>query len=671
MTSRPSTRTFLDAQEDLRAALPGYESRAQQQALATRIEHAIRDGQHLLAEAGTGTGKSLGYLIPAVQSGKRVVVSTATKALQDQIAGKDLPFLAEHLQEDFTHAILKGRSNYLCQAKAADPDVVSNIPEVRVIAETIKVRQADTDFLGEREDFPVALSDRDWRSLTTTSENCPGKRQCPFGDTCFSERAKQRAKEADIVVVNHALFLTDLRVRADSNGYGTMIGPYDVVVFDEAHEIEEYTGTIFGAQFTEAGVRQIGAEVLNWVRRHDDADGTLSEEFRTINANVMMALASLWEVLSPGRITSKILLDAADQFVEMTNALTAQAEWFTPRMADLIPESEYRQGKPKFDILRQRLVGLASRFQDVVLGDFDDFVRWVEDERVGTSGDTRRVIKSAPISASKILRPLLFDVTSNVREEGDQPPFQATAILASATLSVGGRFSYIADRLGIDEYDSVDVGTPFDYPSQSLLYVPRTLPDPTRERMAWQSMAIAEMRALVRASQGRALLLFTSYRAMKDAYEMIAPSLPYRCLMQGQMPTRALGEEFKNDTSSVLFATRSFMTGIDVQGESLSLVVIDKLPFPVPTDPLVEAKMEAVKRSGRSDFGEYTIPVMTLVLKQAFGRLIRHRNDRGVVAILDSRLRTKGYGRGILQSLPPARSVEHMDEVERFFADLT
>jgi ATP-dependent DNA helicase DinG len=643
--------TFAQAEEALAQSLPGYESRPQQQALAQAVEAALASGVHLVGEAGCGTGKSLGYLIPAILSGRRTIVSTATKALQDQIAAKDLPFLAEHLGVPFTHAVLKGRSNYYCRLKAdeAEPTEVPVIIQMRGQVEA-------EGFTGERDSFTgIEIRDADWRKVTSSADECPGKSECVYGKNgCFAEEAKSRAQDASVVVVNHALLFTDLVVKAISDGKASMIGEYDAVVFDEAHEIEEYASGIFGSQFSEGSVRRLLTEVRNFAAKVPGA----SEDVQAQESEVLGALTALWMVLEPGRIREVHLSAAEEEYVGLALALQKYEEVVRGIDLDRVAPVEYEQFKSRKARLVKRTGKTAASFTDVVAASFASLVRWVEVEKRnyrGTATETK-VIKTAPIDISDILDRMLF-------ESDDRP----TCILVSATMSTGGTFDYITKRLGLRHYQGIDVGTPFDYQKQSALYVPRHLPDPAKERQAWQSMSISEMGDLVKASSGRALLLFTSTQQMRNAYDLLEPRLPYRCLMQGQGSNKSLAEEFMADTHSVLFATRSFFTGVDFQGEACSLVVIDKLPFPVPTEALTEARCDAIVARGGNDFGEYTIPVMSLILKQGFGRLIRHRNDRGVVAILDPRLLTKGYGKQIVRSLPDATLLEKPEQVRAFF----
>jgi ATP-dependent DNA helicase DinG len=641
--SRP--RNFAEAEVNLAASLPGYESRPQQQALAAAVEDAIANRTHLLAEAGCGTGKSLGYIIPAILSGKRVIVSTATKALQDQVANKDVPFLAEHLGAPFTFALLKGRSNYLCINKVAtaDPADVPALPRILALIEEVA---GDPDFHGEREHLGFEVSDMEWMRIAADTEDCQAF-GCKDNLACYAQRAKERAKAADLVVVNHALYLTDLMVLEMTGGAASLIGEHDVVIFDEAHEVEEYAANSLGSTFKEGGVRGLVTEVRNFGRRMVPAHQAHLDE---VTAEVLTAMAALWEILEPGRIRQATLLEAGDEFVGFANALADLSDaLMDSTLLEEVPTADLPRAKARRERLYRRAMSTTRRFHQVVTASFEDLVRWVE-----KSGD-KTILKTAPVNVAPYLRDNLFG-------RGD-----VTAILASATLSVSGKFDYIAGRLGIDSFTSIDVGTPFDYATQAVLYVPTHLPDPGKERAAWSNMAVTEMMDLIKASQGRALVLFTSVSEMRTAYDTLSSRLPYRCLMQGQGSNKALAEAFKEDTSSVLFATRSFMTGVDFQGDTCSLVIVNKMPFPVPTEPLTEARCEAIERAGGNSFAGYTVPVMTLVLKQAFGRLIRHREDTGVVAILDPRLQSKSYGKGIVRSLPEAPLVTDFAGIESFY----
>lgn len=643
ITDIPSVpASFEDAEAVLASALPGYESRPQQRSLAIAIERAMDNGTHLIAEAGCGTGKSFATAIPAILSGKRVVMSTATKALQNQIADKDLPFLAEHLGVDFTFALLKGRSNYLCQAQ-----LLADEAETVVAIDRIRSRAADLDFDGERDSLGFAVEDREWRTLTVSSEECPGRKTCPYGDECFAEEAKRRALHADIVVVNHALLLTDLMIKEVTGGAGSMLGDYDFAVIDEAHELEEYAVNVFSQRYTEGGMRAYATEVKNFANAHLDPDSQLPYLADDLSA----ATNELWSVLTDGRLKVAQILENADQWVEMANVLTAMADVFEETPGPLTDSNKIRG---RFEILASRARRYATNFVDIVASAEDEVVRWVETEKTHR-GQDRKTIKSAPVSIAPVLNQVLFSHTPSA--------------LVSATMAVAGEFDYIAGRLGVEDFDSLDVGSPFDFETQARLYIPTHLPEPSGStREAWANLAIQEMLDLVRATEGRALLLFTSVSQMRRAYDMMAHRLDFTCYMQGQAPNRDLAAMFKEDTHSVLFATRSFFTGVDFPGETLSLVIIDKLPFPVPTEPLFEARCEKIEADGGNSFSDYTIPVMSLVLAQGFGRLIRTREDRGVVAILDPRLETKGYARKILRSLPDSPRIHSVSDVQEFFA---
>lgn len=647
-------QTFQDAERVLAESLPGYQSRPSQQKLAAAINSALDAHRHLIAEAGTGTGKSLAYLIESVLSGQRVVIATATKALQDQVAGKDLPFLTEHLDHPFTYAVLKGRSNYLCPAKARSTEGITDLRRILEFAEQASVE--DDTFFGERDDFPFAISDRDWMGVAAETEECSDNNcKSALDVECYAQLARIRAAEAQVVVVNHALICSDLQVRELSAGQANLLGNFEVLIVDEAHELESYASNALGVRLKESGFTWAFSQARNAAQRHgflDALDPLLTDANR--------ATQDLWSSLESGRLRPSVMAENSELWGGLYDALTALHEgWVANSRKGGLDEDDRKANKR----VTRSLNNLRVRFGSLIADDWTDMVRFVEEEsrQQGRQRVVTKAIRSVPINVGTFLRELLFDPQA----EGWPTP---TCVLVSATLAVNGSMGYVASRLGVDTYDELDVGHPFDYPRQARLYVPTDIPAPTpAERQAWSSMMRQTMYELVRASDGRALLLFTSYREMAGAYDAIADRLPYMTLRQGLASNRELAETFAGEESSVLFATRSFFTGVDFQGTTCSLVCIDKLPFPVPTDPIVEARQEEIERKGGNAFSGYAIPEMTLPLKQGFGRLIRHANDTGVVAILDPRLVTKGYGRTIIKSLPDAPLVTELADVEEFF----
>jgi ATP-dependent DNA helicase DinG len=669
MTTIAPPRTFAEAQLQLATSLPGYEEREQQTALAVRVEalmeraaaHAAVAHQegapepmHLWGQAGTGTGKSLAYLIPAILSGRRTIVSVTTRALQSQLANKDLPFLEAHLGVPFVWAQLQGRSRYFCSHRAESVDT-ADCPSLPLMQKALA-----GGWDGLRESLPVEVYDREWARVNADAEDCKanGCRDAyREGDTgCRAEHARAEAQKATIVVVNHALLCTDLVIRAQE-GPG-MLGEYEAVVIDEAHELEDVAGDSIGAQITEGSFRALTAELRVWVSRYseEEIDGPLSQ--------VMATVADLFEALPEGRIRSATLSEYADVFRGLVEAVVDLGEEWARVSKDLdsVPGPLYRKAVGRRDTLTRRLRRLTERYFEVIEADFDDLVRWVEFETT-SRGERRKVMRTAPVSVAPFLHATLFS--------------RVPCALVSATLAVGGsksdprtRFTYMAGRLGVGEADAIDVGTPFDYPSQARLYVPVHLPEPARGQVEqWEAQSAEEILELIRAAEGRALVLFTSTAHLRRAAEQIRRRIPHTVLVQGEAPVSKLAEQFIADEHSVLFGTRSFMTGFDPRGRTCSLVIVSKMPFPVPTEPLTEARCEAIKDRGGSDFNEYTKPVMSLVLQQAAGRLIRHRDDRGVVAILDPRIVSKGYGKDILRDLPPMPLVKRLEEAGAFLAE--
>lgn len=635
-------QTFSEATAVLAAAIDNYESRPEQARLAVAIEDALGSRSTLVGQGGCGVGKSFASLVPAILSGKRTVYSTATKALQEQIAQKDLPFLAKHFPTTF--AILKGRSNYLCLAKM-DEVAASDLPVG--FADAVK-----DSALGQREELPE-VSSAMWSRLTASGEECPGKKNCPFGEVCFAEKAKQAASEATVVVVNHALLATDAVVRSMSDGNASMIGSYDALIVDEAHELEDYVSSALATTFRLAGITNFVSELRNFGRLIQ------TDRLNDVASDLNSAAIALFDRLPTGRLRMQ-------QIDELSDAITAVEEAFVNIAAAIshddvlaavsrLNQLDAVRSRMVRDRLRRRAARSATAFRSIVSDGEDETVRFVEEE--SKRGQTFKAITVTPVTVSNWLAENLWS--------------QVSPILISATILVGGKSDYIADRLGIADHRTVDAGSPFDYARQARLYVPRNLPVPSgATAAAWSSASIAEMERLVLASEGRALLLFTSRREMETAWNALVETGKFDrfpCKRQGGDETnQSLMQWFKNDKHSVLFALKSFFTGIDIQGDSLGLVVINKLPFPVPTEPVFEARSEAIKRRGGNDFGELTIPAMTLPLQQAAGRLIRTRQDSGVVAILDSRLVQKGYGATILRSLPDMPVVHSFADVQEF-----
>ena len=649
--------SWAEAETEFAQSLPGYESRAQQQRLATQIERALEAARTVLAQAGTGTGKSLALLVPAIdhalRTGEPVIIATATKALQDQYAGKDLPFLQEHLGKPFTWAMLKGRSNYACRAKLAEEMKSGDVFNLKSLVEELETGEHS----GDLDEVVTALDPRDRSKLVSTSDECPGKRDCPFGEVCFAEAAKRRAKESDVVVVNHALLVTDLKLRselrdADGNPIG-MLPTYSAVGIDEAHELEEYATSMLGQSFAQRGITKLATEILNFTGEKD-ISSTLTGAAGQLFAVLERMLNEAGKDERNTRVSGNDLLKLEKPITALLDGL--RDAWHAVNNVTTRGD-EGQDGRKKR--LKKRIGGMGEKLTLLLVAEDDQLVRWTErDEKRGV------VLAYAPLHVGPFLRDHLWS--------------QVPAALLSATLSVGNDFSYIAERLGIDEFEAFDAGTPFDYPKQAALFVPQDMDPSPSTRARWAAMAPVVTEKLVRAAGGRALLLFTSKKAMNDCHDKIAGNLEQdglQVLKQGDKPNRVLAEEFKADETSVLFALKSFMTGVDVQGDALRLVVIDKLPFPVPTDVIFAARCDAVEAQARNTwvdgaFPKLTVPSMALTLLQAFGRLIRTKQDRGVVAILDSRLLTKRYGRTMMQAMPPARRITALAEAEDYLREL-
>lgn len=672
-TPATAPASFAEAQDVLAAKLPGYGRRTHQMALAEVIERVIASEGHGLLQAGTGTGKSLAVLIPMILSGDRVVLATATKALQTQYSSKDLPFLAEHLGVPFTWAVIKGRSNYPCYAKAKEiPAPTHGQQRVADRLAELSAKQSVIDLeITDREDFP-SLPESEWSAFSMSSTECPGKKSCPFGDVCIAERAKARAAEAQVVITNTAYLLTDLNFRSQTGGDVQLLGEIDRVVIDEGHTLADVATSTLEDNMGEGSFVKLGRDMAAYLDR--------AELDERLGLAIEPAAAALWQALGdmhalfarkipksdPMPLSPQQLIeDLGPHFIALYQAIdAARLEVGSRRGFD------EREKMARTRILR-RSANQLDRLRAYTTDPASKTVRWAELEVSQFRGQTRErlYLRSAPVSVAPFLRLALWDAMPT--------------ILMSATLATGKDrrtgetdFSYLERSIGLDrgEAETYDAGSPFDYPRQAMLFTPaKGAPEPTGQNVpAWRSYAQAVSAHLVRESAGGALLLFTSRSAMNEAWEGLADQFAAQglhCMRQGDAPASELVRVMKEDGNAVLFALRTFFEGIDIQGTALRLVVIDKLPFTPPTDLVHKARCEAVNAEHNDQwamFDKLIVPEMLLILTQAFGRLIRHADDRGVIAILDPRLNTKGYGRKILSALPPARQTTDVEAASAF-----
>jgi ATP-dependent DNA helicase DinG len=630
MAAESSTTDALAA---VTSQLPeGGEDRPGQVEMAEAVAKAITAERHLLVQAGTGTGKSLAYLVAAVLGGERTVVVTATKALQDQLAGKDLPFLASHLRpsldRDLQFAVLKGRSNYLCRQRAdeatsdaaqgqLDGVAPANREEIRKLV-IWGEQQAAEDGTGDRAELSFEPSDKAWQAVSVTPRECPGANKCPRGTDCFTELARSRAAEADVIVVNTHLYGLDVATE------GAVLPEHDVVVIDEAHTLEDTISSTAG--------REVGAGRVAAVAR--TAGAVLVDD--THAARIREAGDLLGSALEPER--GRRLKGSVPP--ALTAALIQLGDRLDKAAAAVRAAGSGHKGGTDAKLVRAQ-TALVALQEDVlaVASPGDGTVRWVEDS-------PNPNLRLAPIDVGAILQEGLWS--------------QRTAILTSATLP-----AVLADQVGLlpGTFDHLDVGSPFAYDEQALLYCAAHLPDP---RTASFAPAVhEELKALITAAGGRTLALFTSHKAMREAAEALEGDLPGPLLTQTDLPKPALIEAFTNDESSSLFATQGFWQGVDVPGASLSLVTIDKLPFARPDDPLMQARREQAR--GKA-FRLVDLPRASTLLAQGAGRLIRSRSDRGVVAVFDPRLAKAGYRWDVVRALPPMRRTKERSEAEAFLA---
>jgi len=616
-----------DALSRVTAALANAEQRDGQRRMSEMVEASISSGRHLVVQAGTGTGKTLAYLVPAITADARVVVATATKALQDQLASKDLPFLAEHLGHDFDWAVLKGRSNYLCLQRLRemsagdqgqlelDTMAVTTRAEIKKLADW-----AGTTSTGDAAELSWTPSDNAWRAVSVGSDECPGADRCPLGDPCFAEQARRRASIADVIVVNTHLYGLDV-----ASG-GAILPDHDVVVFDEAHVLEDIMSDTVGVEIAPGRFTALSGVVRKIVE-----DPTLIGSIAEIAESLRDALSA-----HVGERLSTPLPDSIHDVLTDARLRLGRANEVVSSIDTAVEDAKQRK------LRAQKMTGRAIEQLDAAIEGREGYVAFVSGSR-----DTPR-LELAPLDVGPTMSEGVWS--------------KRTAVLTSATIP-----SSLAARVGIDSdtVEVADVGSPFDYEHHSMLYCAMHLPNPNSE--GFRPAVHDELEALITAAGGRTLALFTSWRSMDEAAEALRSRIDLPIITQRDMPKTALVKAFADNDETCLFATAGLFQGVDVPGQTLSLVVIDRIPFPRPDDPLLSARRDQL---GAAAFSEIDIPRASMMLAQACGRLIRSSTDRGVVAVMDPRLGTARYRWDIVKALPPMKRTRERSDVEAFLGEI-
>jgi len=646
---------------------PAYEFRRGQLQMAQAVEEALEEKRHLIVEAGTGTGKTLAYLLPVIRSGKRVLISTGTKNLQEQLFFKDVPALERALfpegDRKLSVCYMKGRNNYLCRKKLfdlTDQPVLSGLEEIehyRAIAAWEKTTQ--TGDRAELAELPEASAL--WYKLDARADTCLGQK-CKEWERCFITEMRRRAAESDIIIVNHHLFFADLSIKLEADGApdAGVLPECGSVIFDEAHELEEIAGNYFGISVSNLRMDELTRDVEHLLQREKLYTPQISGAIQSVRER-----SQLFFSLLPAN-EGRFAFDSRREFLEENGEEFLALNQSLYRLG---AELEQLPQKPEeVFTLTRRAQQLQVQLRFVMESEDPNTVFWIErrgfrgapgalarqksSEEKRAGARTNIFLQATPIEVGQILRECLWSKLE-------------TSVLTSATLAVGGGFDYIRQRLGLDHARELIVASHFDYESQAILYVPPDLPDPRTPQFAAEAAGI--VRRLLEITRGRAFVLFTSYAQMNEIFERLLGQLKFSMLKQGDAPKSALLEEFRVTPNAVLFGTSSFWQGVDVQGQQLSCVIIDRLPFAVPSDPVVAARVKAIDAGGGNAFFEYQVPSAVITLKQGFGRLIRSLHDRGLLALLDNRILKKQYGRVFVESLPNYAKTTDIKKVEEFF----
>ena len=639
---------------------PDYEYRPGQLAMAQAVAEALDQRRHLLVEAGTGIGKTLAYLVPAIATGRRVIISTGTKNLQEQIFYKDIPFLQSILPRKFKATYLKGRSNYVCLnrlKRAESSPVLDGLEEMDYFDLVNKwAYRSQTGDRAEITELPEKVSF--WRHIDARSDICIGQK-CPSFDPCFITKARQAALESDVVIVNHALFFADLALR--DKEWGQVLPDYSAVIFDEAHQIEDIAAQYFGASVSSYQIDDLLGDISRLILTDIDA----SREITKASARVSTMADNFWTSFSGVDPRSSVMsfdgegrfVLRPDMFVRKRRDGEFEATAAGERFVNLKTALQRLKGAlqvvkgapPEMEATLRRVEQILFDFEFIVGADDELFVYWAERRGRGV------FLQATPIDASGILNDRLF---SHVE----------TVVLTSATLTSAGSFDFIRSRLGVERAAELIAGSNYNYHDQSLLYLPPNMPDP--RDAGFQQAAAGEIVKILNASRGRAFVLCTSYSQMEALRGMVEFKIDFPILMQGEGSRSGILDKFRSTPNAVLFATSSFWQGVDVRGEALSCVIIDKLPFAVPSDPVIGARQRYIDNHGGNSFNSYSVPAAIIALKQGLGRLIRSATDRGVLSILDPRIVTKGYGQQFRKSLPPSRVTRKIEDVESFFSNV-
>jgi ATP-dependent DNA helicase DinG len=648
----PGLRHAVDAafadDGPLARAVDHFEPRAGQRAMAEAVADTIEHGGVLLAEAGTGTGKTLAYLVPAILSRQRVLISTGTKNLQEQIYFKDIPALRTALGVPFTATYMKGRANYLCLHRldqlrahpAAPMDFVSTIDEWRRGTET-----------GDRAELSGLEEDSSlWHDVSAQAETCLGS-ECPQYRECYVTKMRQRAAESDLVIVNHHLLCADASVRQST--YGEVIPDCNHAIIDEAHHLEDVATQYFGIAISNYRIADLvrDAERALNLGMIEDLDSDLRHAISRVDDHSLTFFSALQMARhARGGFEERLRIgpgwfgDVLDDGLGLIAALNGLDEAMRKRAG---AEEAGTQVNEEAETLARRAAEARDHLTFLLEAADSSYVYFLETRNRGV------FLRAAPIDVSRIINEMLFN------------RMRAT-VMTSATLTVEGSFDYVKGRLGVHEANAVRVQSEFDFTEQAILYLPKQMPPPKSPQ--YGDAVAREVRDLLLRTEGRAFVLFTSYAMMRSVRDRVEPDLPYPVIVQGTAPRSTLLAQFRSTPNAVLFATSSFWQGVDVVGEQLSCVIIDKLPFASPGDPITAARIEAINAEGGDAFQDYQVPLAILAMLQGLGRLIRHRTDRGVLAVLDPRLRTMGYGRRFLDSFPPAPVTQNPDAITRFFA---